>query len=116
MKRLVPMVTLLLSLAFCVSCGVPLHQINGADRTGDVVIHCAPADAKVYLDGNYVGKARQFAKPDSPLRVTVGVHVIEFEREDYQRELREVMTTTERTTLSLTMQLRPQPPEEDTEE
>ena len=108
----IPCFVLLIVVLTC-SCAVPLHKINGADPTRDVLIQCEPDNAKVFLDGVYVGRAKRFADAKHPLKVTVGVHVIEFELDEYQRELREVMTGRDQSTITLQMRLRPKPPEED---
>lgn len=100
---------------FCVSCAVPLSQVNGEGPTGDIIIRCDPDDAKVYLDGVYIGRANQFSNPKHPLKVSMGAHVLEFERKDYQLELREIMTRVDSTEVVVKMKLRPKPSEEEKE-
>ena len=113
MIRSLIVVCFLVLITAGLACSVPLHKINGPEQTGEVVIRCDPDDAKVFVDGVYVGQAKRFDSPDRPLKVTLGVHIIELRRDEYQRELREVSAGHQRTELTVKMQLRPKPPEDD---
>jgi PEGA domain len=104
---------LLLTALIACGCAVPLHQINGDAATGNVVIKCVPDNAKVYLDGQYVGKASLFDGDKKPLKVTVGAHVVQFELDEYQVERRDIVTSEGGQELTIQMRLRPIAPEED---
>jgi hypothetical protein len=83
--------------------------------TGDIVILCTPENAKVFLDGIYIGRAKKFSSDRHPLRAALGAHVLKFELEKYQLELREVVTSETQTILKVEMQLRPEAPEDEDE-
>jgi hypothetical protein len=49
----------------------------GAAAYGGVSLDISPADAEVYVDGGYAGRAGDFGPQAQPLTLTVGVHRIE---------------------------------------
>ena len=110
MRKVAVVFLLFLSLTMF-ACAVPLKQINGDNPTGNVVITCEPDNAKVYLDGNYVGRAKGFADEVSALKIVIGVHVVELDLEGYQNELIEVQAKQAGEVIELKMNLRPQDPE-----
>lgn len=112
MKRFMMICCVILIFAMATGCAVPLHRVNGEGPTAAVVINCTPPDAMVFLDGTYIGRAKRFSTMDRPLEISVGVHVVEFELEKYQRELKEVTATRGGEKIDLVMQLRPVPKED----
>lgn len=101
-------ISLMVIMVFVISaCAVPLSRINGDNETKDVIINCTPDNAKVFLDGVYIGKAKRFSTSKRPLKVIMGMHVLEFEEDGYQLELREIMTTPGVEVVKLKMKLRP---------
>ncbi|MCZ7585924.1 MAG: hypothetical protein M5R36_22795 [Deltaproteobacteria bacterium] len=73
------------------ACAVPLDQINGARRTVPVTLSVEPSDAKVFLDGTYIGKADRFDGDPGTLDLTAGGHVLRFESDEFENERRELV-------------------------
>ena len=73
------------------SCAVPLDQLNAPRATTSVVLQVQPEDAKVSLDGVFIGRAKRFDGTKRSLEVTPGGHVLQFESDDFENELRQIV-------------------------
>ncbi|MCL4233922.1 MAG: hypothetical protein KJ042_05345 [Deltaproteobacteria bacterium] len=93
-------IAVVVSLVALTACAVPLDQLNGDRPTTDYVLKVSPDDAKVYLDGRFIGRARRFA-------VTAGGHVLRFEHDDFQNETREVVAGRQPTVIDVRMLPKP---------
>jgi len=58
--------------------------VPGAATYGGVSFDITPADADVYLDGEYIGRAGDFAPNAAPLTLTPGPHRIEVQANGYR--------------------------------
>jgi hypothetical protein len=58
--------------------------VPGAAAYGGVSFDISPAEADVYLDGEYIGRAGDFAPNAAPLTLTPGPHRIEVQAEGYR--------------------------------
>lgn len=84
------------------------YEKEKINYTGNVIIKCVPGDTKVFLDGAYVGKAKKFSSEKTSMIVSVGAHVLIFEKKGYMNELREVLTNVQTATvIGLTLNPRP---------
>jgi hypothetical protein len=80
-------------IALCLltaACATPLRHLNGDAPTVLAPLAVQPPDAKVYLDGVWVGKAADFAAPKRGLPLTRGTHLLRFEADGYMTETVEV--------------------------
>ncbi|MCB9479086.1 MAG: PEGA domain-containing protein [Deltaproteobacteria bacterium] len=106
---------------FVAGCGsVPLEkvhvvtpelQLTKGAPTAQVTLQIVPEEARVFLDGRYMGRARDFNGEPSVLHVTHGTHVLRFEADKFQNELTTVVVTEEPSLVSVRMLPRPQAPE-----
>jgi len=62
----------------------PVTVQPGTANGAGVSFEITPADADVFVDGNYVGRVASFGPQSQPLPVTPGRHVIEIRRSGYQ--------------------------------
>lgn len=92
-------------------CAVPLAQLDQGEPTASFVLQVMPTDAKVFLDGRYVGSADRFDGDPGTLAVTVGGHVLRFEHENFQNETVEIVAGRQPTVLDIEMLPKPRPPE-----
>ncbi len=60
----------------------PIRVVPGV-RYGGVSFLVAPTEAAVYVDGNYVGIARDFYGGEQPLPLAPGVHRVELQAQGY---------------------------------
>lgn len=77
--------------------GNTLSQYGASAMTGRVTLEVTPADAAVFIDGNYVGLARDFAAA-TPLGLTSGRHRLELRAQGYQTISADLDVTVGRTT------------------
>ena len=92
MKRL--LVALFL-MGFLLACATPMTRINDHAPTVKVFLKVDPPAAKVFLDGYYVGQAKEFTAQDGGLALTAGVHVLRLEAEGYISETLELVSLEE---------------------
>jgi hypothetical protein len=67
--------------------GAPRNEVMVAPGTtsyGGVALEITPAEADVYVDGQYAGHAQDFDGTSQPLTLTVGTHRIEVQAPGYQ--------------------------------
>ena len=64
-------------------------------RSGYLTIEAGPADAAVYLDGEFLARADELARLHGALPVATGTHVIEVVRPGYRSQRVEVEVTAE---------------------
>lgn len=84
MRKLLFLSLILLSIAACT-----LQETRrGVGNEGFLVLQVTPEDAEVFMDGERVGTAGQFAK--SPLELKSGTHKVELRRTGYAAEIRDV--------------------------
>lgn len=100
-------IAVVVSLVALTACAVPLDQLNGDRPTTDYVLKVSPDDAKVYLDGRFIGRARRFDGESGRLAVTAGGHVLRFEHDDFQNETREVVAGRQPTVIDVRMLPKP---------
>jgi len=61
----------------------PGYAYNGGVAFGAISFAIAPADAAVYVDGNYVGIVESFSGVSQPLALAAGWHRIEVQARGY---------------------------------
>ena len=86
MRRLI----LSLAPAFLLACAAPRTTVQTDDQSGRVRFNVEPGYAEVLVDGNSVGKARQFDGSSSVLKLGPGSHTIVLKAEgfeDYQTQV-----------------------------
>jgi len=88
MKKLLGAVLLLL---FAFSCAVPLTRINGDHPTATIFLDVEPANAKVFLDHVYVGRASSFTEEQGGMKIRLGYHLLRFDADGYISESVEVI-------------------------
>ncbi len=108
MKRLGIILCMLILLA---GCAVPLARINGDRPTVSVSLDVTPGDAKVFLDGDYIGHAERFTAERGGLALTYGVHELRLEAEGYLPELFEVISAASMKPVTIRMLKKPEKPE-----
>jgi hypothetical protein len=107
MKAVLPIILVMLLLL--TACAVPLSQINGDRTTGVVLLQVVPEDAKVYLDGIYIGRASRYDGTHGTLRIKLGGHVLRFISDEFENEMREVVARETPQTLVVKMLPKPRP-------
>jgi hypothetical protein len=70
---------------------MPLARINGGQPTVGVPLIVQPSDAKVLVDGVFVGRANEFTAAKGGLPLTAGGHVIRLESEEFLSETIEIV-------------------------
>jgi hypothetical protein len=109
MKKLILAIAL---VALLVGCATPLVRINGGAATRSVVISVEPADAKVFLDGKYIGRAEKFSAAEGGLPLTAGAHRLRFEAEEFLNEMVVVSAGVTNEPVVIRMLPRPEAPED----
>lgn len=107
MKRLGILFCVLILLA---GCAVPLARINGGRPTVSVPLDVTPGEAKVFLDGDYIGCAERFTAERGGLALTYGVHELRLEAEGYLPELIEVISSAAMKPVTVRMLKKPEKP------
>jgi hypothetical protein len=88
--RLAGVVGLLALLAGCASTSPPRGALlSYAGQEGGLQFFIQPADADVSLDGDYVGKVRDF-QGDNVLWIPRGLHAVEVRKTGYHTFFRQV--------------------------
>ncbi len=82
---------LLLLILLTAACAVPLARINQGRDTGQIDLDVEPTNAKVFLDGVYVGQASSFTAAAGGMKVVLGRHLLRFEAEGFMPETVEVI-------------------------
>lgn len=100
----------LILLAALAACATPLGKINGDAPTVSVPLKITPDNAKVFLDGVYVGRAAAFTAEKGGLPLTAGGHRLRLEADHYQAELVEVISQPDMATLEIRLLPRPEAP------
>jgi len=78
---------------FVASCMTPEAQVKGVGNQGLVAIFCDPSNAQVYVDGQLVGKAKEFDGRPGYLQVSSGRHVIEIKKDGYKPYRQEIYSS-----------------------
>jgi hypothetical protein len=81
-----------LLVAGCATAPPPRAILDYAGQEGGVQLFVQPADADVYVDGEYMGKARDF-QGDHALWLPRGLHAMEVRRDGYHTFFRQLETT-----------------------
>lgn len=89
---LIPILFLILLASF--GCKHYFTQ-TGESNDGYLRFEVEPPDAKVFVDGIYVGKAKDFSEKDLRkkekfLKVSSGTHTLRFEHDKYKAAVRDV--------------------------
>jgi hypothetical protein len=71
-------------------CGVSPAALHSMSTAGLVKITAEPDSARVYVDGDAVGRARDFNGTPGLLRLSHGTHTIELKKDGYQSYTRRV--------------------------
>lgn len=79
MKKLLAIVSL---LAF-VGCAAPRTSIEAKNVSGTMLFKVKPSDADIAVDGNVIGKAREFDGSSKVAKVGPGKHVISVSKPGY---------------------------------
>jgi len=97
-------IIVLVTFAFvCTACAVPLSRLNREDPTFNVKILIKPSNAKVFLDGYYVGKAKRYQCNPRCMQITKGAHVLTFKAKDYENETIEIQGSLDVKVIELTL-------------
>ncbi len=80
---------------FLISCGMPVETLKAVGNEGLLKIVADPGSAEVYVDGNFVGKARAYNGNPGLLKLTHGTHTIELRKDGYQSYTRRVFVGNE---------------------
>jgi len=83
-------VSALIALSVAAPAGCATSETRGIGNEGFAVFDVQPSDAEVWLDGQLVGKAREFTGGSKVLMLQSGTHKIEIKKEGYapfQKEL-----------------------------
>lgn len=67
-----------------VGCAAPRTSVQTMDEKGTMVFKVKPSDAEVSIDGNSVGKAREYDGSAKVMRLNPGTHVVKLSAEGYQ--------------------------------
>ncbi len=88
---------LIVSLGFFlfIGCGMPAETLKAVSNAGLVKIVAEPSSADVYVDGNYVGRAKDFNGNPGLLRLSNGTHTIVLMKDGYQSYTRRVFVGNE---------------------
>jgi hypothetical protein len=97
----------LIVVLLAAACAMPLQRLNAGAPTVSVPLAVKPGEAKVFLDGVYVGHAADFTALKDGLPMTIGAHVLRLEADDYLMETIEVITQAKPAPVEIRMLLRP---------
>ncbi len=106
MKRTI---VFILFLTLISACATPLAKINGDAPTATLVLLVEPPDAKVFLDGKYIGRAHRFTAEKGGLPLTAGAHRLRLEADDFLNELIVVTAQTRNEPIKVRMLPKPEP-------
>ena len=82
MKKLALLITILLLVA----CGGNRSAAQADDQAGTVVFKVSPSSAEILVDGQLVGKARDYDGKRAVLKLEAGTHIITLQKEGYEKE------------------------------
>ncbi|MBZ0270530.1 hypothetical protein K8I61_00725 [bacterium] len=105
MRRFLPLIFLSI---FAAGCAMPFSA-PPRPAYGKLLLDVEPASARVWLDGDYMGRVERFA--GRGLMLAPGAHVLRLEHDDFASEKREVFAATEPTLVTIRMLPRPVAPE-----
>ncbi len=74
----------LLGCAFLFACAAPRTTVQTAGQNGTIMVKAVPAYATVEVDGQAMGKAREFDGTSSVLKVTPGKHTVTLKADGYE--------------------------------
>jgi hypothetical protein len=92
MGRLVWCLGLVALLAGCASAPAPKAILSYEGQEGGLQLFVRPSDADVYVDGDYMGKVRDF-QGDKALWLPRGLHAMEVRRDGYITFFRQLEVT-----------------------
>ncbi|MGB9736605.1 MAG: PEGA domain-containing protein [bacterium] len=84
-----------LMLLLLAGCGMPKETLKAVGNEGLLKIIAEPSSAEVYVDGNFVGKAKEFNGNPGLLKLSHGTHVIMLKKKGYQTYIRRVFVGNE---------------------
>jgi hypothetical protein len=84
-------ILLLIGLAFA-GCTVVSHNTSVIPdgQSGTLTFDVKPTDAKIYIDGEFVGLAKYFTGKKRELRILSGEHTVQLKRDGYHDITRKV--------------------------
>ena len=82
---------LIISLFSCY--GLPKTTVRGVGNEGQFQITVVPETAEVYVDGNYVGLAKDLDGNPGYLELSSGTHTVEIKMTGYQPYSRDVYSS-----------------------
>ena len=92
--KLVLIALLLVSAAVVVfGCATPKAVVKGVSNNGMFAIECNPSSAEVYVDGQLIGKAKEFDGSPKFLEIASGTHRLELRAPGYQTWQRDVYSS-----------------------
>ncbi|MDP8256614.1 MAG: PEGA domain-containing protein [Candidatus Alcyoniella australis] len=95
----------LMLLGACAPAHINTEQVG---NEGLIAISCDPSSAEVFVDGQYVGRAKDFDGDREHLMLAGGVHIIELRKAGYQTFKKEIYS--QRYVQTITVTLSPLPP------
>jgi hypothetical protein len=78
-----------------IGCGMPKETLKAVGNEGLLKIVAEPSSAEVYVDGNFVGKAKEFNGNPGLLKLSHGTHTIMLKKEGYQTYIQRVFVGNE---------------------
>lgn len=82
-------------IIFFIGCGMPKETLKAVGNEGLLKIVAEPSSAEVYVDGNFVGKAKEFNGNPGLLKLTHGTHTIMIKKSGYQTYIHKVFVGNE---------------------
>jgi hypothetical protein len=78
-----------------VGCSVVAHKtsIIAEDQTGALSFKVRPPDAKIYVDGEFVGLAKYFDGEHRRLKILPGTHIVALKRDGYKDITKQIYTS-----------------------
>lgn len=91
------------ALLLATGCHAPQEYIKARSDSGKIIFRVQPQDARVSVDGDPVGLARDFSGRPVILEVPAGVHQIELRRDGYEPYRTRVYLNDTLETIAVTM-------------
>ena len=85
----------LLLLLFFAGCTVvpQTTSVITDDQMGALSFNVKPKDAKIYVDGEFVGLAKYFNGKKRRMKIQPGTHIIELKRDGYKNITKQIYTS-----------------------
>lgn len=96
MRRAIPILLVALAVAgftYLSACTPPNATVEGRSNDGLFAIIADPSSAEVYVDGQFMGKARRFDGSPGYLQIASGTHRLELRKDGYKTWVRDVYSS-----------------------